>query len=487
MNERELSLIKIIGAAFSDEIKALDAKHTEKIISLENSLNQAKEIISVLDNKCASLAADIKAAESATDIKIGDAIKAAITVIETPELPDVAAMVKDAVAAIELPIAPELPDVAAMVKDAVAAIELPAAPELPDVAAIVKDAVAAIELPAAPELPDVAAMVKDAVTVSVKEAVSAIELPKPEAVDLEALAEKAAALVEVPAAPELSDVAAMVKDAVAVSVNDAVSAIEIPEPEAVDLEALAEKAAALVEVPAAPELPDVCGIVAEALTDAMSAIELPKAPELPDIPALVADAVSSVSLPQPEAIDLEALAAKAAALVEMPAAPELPDVAALISEAVSKIEIPQPVNGIDGKDAAALEILPEIDQSKSYKRGTWAAHEGGLWRTFEKSLGMRGWECVVNGQANTAIKCSPDMRTITIAVTHSDGSIHEKHFDIPTVIYRELYKAGNTYSPGDAVTWGGSLWICTEKTADKPGEPDSNGWRLAVKKGRDGK
>ncbi|MFO3698994.1 phage gp6-like head-tail connector protein, partial [Enterobacter huaxiensis] len=283
-----------------------------------------------------------------------------------------------------------------------------AAPELPDVAALVKDAVAAIELPAAPELPDVAAMVKDAV--------------------------------------------------------------------------------AAIELPAAPELPDVCGIVAEALTDAMGAIELPKAPELPDISALITEAVAAVKLPEPEAVDLDAVAAKAAAMITPPAAPELPDVAALVKAAVA--EIPKPEDGKpgdNGKDAADLEILPEIDNAKSYPRGTWAAHEGGLWRTYEKSHGMRGWECVVNGQSNTAIKCSDDMRTVTIAVTHSDGRISEKHFDIPAIIYRELYKAGNVYCPGDAVTWGGSLWICTEKTADRPGDLHAQGWRLAVKKGRDGK
>ena len=53
-------------------------------------------------------------------------------------------------------------------------------------------------------------------------------------------------------------------------------------------------------------------------------------------------------------------------------------------------------------------------------------------------------------------------------------------------IDRGVFKAGETYQPGDCVTWGGSSWIAQKETAEKPDGPDS-GWRLAVKKGRDGK
>lgn len=61
---------------------------------------------------------------------------------------------------------------------------------------------------------------------------------------------------------------------------------------------------------------------------------------------------------------------------------------------------------------------------------------------------------------------------------------------IPGVLtYREVFKAGVKYEAGDAVTWAGSLWIATEATSAKPGEMslESRAWRLAVKKGSDGK
>lgn len=51
---------------------------------------------------------------------------------------------------------------------------------------------------------------------------------------------------------------------------------------------------------------------------------------------------------------------------------------------------------------------------------------------------------------------------------------------------RGVFKSGQTYQRGDTVTWGGSLWIAQVETGMKPDATDS-GWRLAVRKGRDGK
>jgi hypothetical protein len=78
-----------------------------------------------------------------------------------------------------------------------------------------------------------------------------------------------------------------------------------------------------------------------------------------------------------------------------------------------------------------------------------------------------------------------DDRTIELSFRRGED---EKAFTLkwPTVIDRGVYKAGETYEPGDAVTWGGSLWIAQKQTDAKPDTPES-GFRLAVKRGRDGK
>ncbi|STI65202.1 putative portal protein [Escherichia coli] len=51
------------------------------------------------------------------------------------------------------------------------------------------------------------------------------------------------------------------------------------------------------------------------------------------------------------------------------------------------------------------------------------------------------------------------------------------------MLYRGVFRAGETYHPGDTVTWGGSLWHCNSMTGDKPGEAHSSAWTLAANVG----
>jgi hypothetical protein len=58
-------------------------------------------------------------------------------------------------------------------------------------------------------------------------------------------------------------------------------------------------------------------------------------------------------------------------------------------------------------------------------------------------------------------------------------------FEVPAVIDRGVYRDGAVYKTGDGVTWAGSYWIAQKETSAKPDSGD--GFRLAVKRGRDGK
>lgn len=61
-----------------------------------------------------------------------------------------------------------------------------------------------------------------------------------------------------------------------------------------------------------------------------------------------------------------------------------------------------------------------------------------------------------------------------------------KSVTLPCIIDRGIFKAESEYLRGDAVTFGGCLWIAQKDAPEgKPG--DGEGWRLAVKKGRDGR
>lgn len=506
MNERDLQILAAVGETLKDALAQRDTLMAEKLKGATDRVDLALQNIGLsVEKAVGDMATQLRAA-------VDEQVKTAVGAIQLPDFND---MLAKAVGALEMPKAPELPDINAMVHEAVEAS--------------VSKSVAQIKLPEPETLPDIKAMVSAEVAL--------IELPQPEKVDLDELALKAAELVT-PVQPEpLPDVAAMIGEAV----TKAVASIEIPQPVEVNLDDLAEKAAGLIVVPKAPELPDIESMVGSAVKTAVDAIDLPQ-PETPDLEAVAAlvkvPDVDLAALAKAAAdlipvaevkVDIEAIAKSAAALIPAPEIaftqadldaisataavkaagqvtipvdalekaakdavaaielPQAPDFSAMLKAAMAEVELPQPTPGKDGLDALQLEVLPEIDASKSYPRGTYASHEGGLWRTYEKSHGMRGWECVMNGVARTEIKASDDLRTVTFVNTLSDGTITEKHFDVPVVIDRGVFKHGNTYKTGDAVTWGGSLWIAQEPTADKPGEPAAKGWRLAVKKGRDAK
>jgi len=78
-----------------------------------------------------------------------------------------------------------------------------------------------------------------------------------------------------------------------------------------------------------------------------------------------------------------------------------------------------------------------------------------------------------------------DGRTIVLRFVRGD-EVKEVEAQFPAILYRGIYREDTGYDAGDAVTWGGSLWIALRDTRSKPGEASSD-WRLAVKKGRDGK
>jgi integrin beta 3 len=76
-------------------------------------------------------------------------------------------------------------------------------------------------------------------------------------------------------------------------------------------------------------------------------------------------------------------------------------------------------------------------------------------------------------------------RGFTFRFAKSDR-VKEFPFTVPVMIYRGVFKEGETYQRGDTCTWGGSLWHCDADTADKP-DGQQKHWTLAAKRGRDGK
>ncbi|EAV2089793.1 phage gp6-like head-tail connector protein [Salmonella enterica subsp. enterica serovar Johannesburg] len=262
-------------------------------------------------------------------------------------------------------------------------------------------------------------------------------------------------------------------------------------------EKLSRLAKQIEEISNAPD-PDIESMVKAAIAH----LPASTAPELPDIAAMVSKAVAAIPAPRdgksvtPE--DLQPMIQELVrnAVAEIPAPKDGKDfdpsmlkqlVEQAVSDAVSAMPAAEPgKDGADGRDALTLEVLPFIDEEKSYPRGSYATHNGGLWRAYEKTHGMRGWECLVDGLASIDVQQS-EQRCFTLTVNRTSGAIETKSFDVPVMIYQGVFKSGQEYLPGDTVTWGGSLWHCDEQTQDKPGETGSKGWTLAAKRGRDGR
>ena len=164
---------------------------------------------------------------------------------------------------------------------------------------------------------------------------------------------------------------------------------------------------------------------------------------------------------------------------------DLPTVELMVEEAIIRAleAIEMPKDGADGKDALDIDLLPRIDTEKSYPRGTWAMHQGGLWRSHATTDQMRGWECVINGQ-HDAYAEQKDVRNYEFVTVFSDGTENRKRMALPTMIYQGVWKAGS-YQKGDTVTCSGSLWHCDEDTDTRPGEAQKS-WTLVAKRGRDG-
>lgn len=280
------------------------------------------------------------------------------------------------------------------------------------------------------------------------------ELPEPVAPDLEAIA----ALVVVPEPERGKDAEPVNLEALA---KAAAALVVVPEPipgkdAEVDLDALAKAAAALVVVPV-------------------------------DLDTLAIKAASLIPLPKDgepgkdaEPADLKAIAA----LVEVPKAQEI-DLKSLAIEAAAMVPVPEAKHPQDGRDALHLEILPAIDEAKTYARNTYAKHDGGLWRTFEQSSGMRGWECIVEGLKAVSVEQTGD-REFSVTLAKSSGAEVVQKIAMPIQIYKGVHRDGEAYDQHDNVTWAGSQWTSTKAgNTDKPGSSDA--WTLVVKAGRNGK
>lgn len=193
---------------------------------------------------------------------------------------------------------------------------------------------------------------------------------------------------------------------------------------------------------------------------------LPPTPELPDFGCMVAEAVAALPPPQD---------GKSVTVDEL--RPVVDDVVANAIKAIPAAEDGEPGNDGVGLAGAMIDrdgnLVVTLSNGETKELGIIVGEDGDPGKPGADGLGFDDLDVVHDGA-----------RGFTFRFARGD-QVKEFPFTLPVVLDKGVYKAADDYEPGDGVTYGGSFWIAQEKTQEKP--DSGKGWRLAVKRGRDGK
>ncbi|MGV8406698.1 hypothetical protein ACV33P_15745 [Pseudomonas aeruginosa] len=277
--------------------------------------------------------------------------------------------------------------------------------------------------------------------------------------------EKALSAQTIPSADEVAariDLGALAKSA----------AEMVPPPKDADMEALKEHLSELVKAIPAPSdgqsvtVEDVAPLIREEVAKAVAEVPPAKDGEsvtVDDVRPILADLVGKAvaDLPPPapgKDADMEALRAHLGDLVkgiQLPTVPTIDEVAATFERRFSDLTLSWERQARETFDKAA-------DRMPIPKDGRDALPL----ESFDLALGEDG-------------------RTVTVKMQAGDVVV-EKSVKIASVIDRGVFSAEKSYEQGDGTTYGGCYWIA-QKDAPEGVPGGSADWRLAVKKGRDGK
>lgn len=303
---------------------------------------------------------------------------------------------------------------------------------------------------------------------------------------------------------------------------------------------LAKMRATLDAIQPAPELPDVAGMIEQAV----AAIPAPLGEE--SVKAMIAESIAAIPAPEPvepptldpsdeqirawagrvaEVINLpvpkdgksvtlddvrpmmEELVATAVAAIPAPKGITVDDVRPLIEETLAAWPKPQ-----DGKSVTADDVRPMMEEMvskavaaipvpKDGKDGVGMAggiidRDGHLNFTMtDGTLRDLGKVCGKDGEPGKpgadgfgyedfTEELAEDGRTIIKRYIKGER-VKEFRHTFSVVLYQGVWKEGTEYQTGDSVTFNGSQFIAQCPTTAKP--ETSKDWQLSVKRGRDGK
>jgi hypothetical protein len=160
------------------------------------------------------------------------------------------------------------------------------------------------------------------------------------------------------------------------------------------------------------------------------------------------------------------------------------DVEKLMADVLAKIPTPQNgkdgANGIDGKDAVVdvekitLDVLSRVPPPRDGRDGVSVRGEKG-----EPGADGKDGEVIVGVHTEQR-----SAREYELVIKTSAGE-YRAPVSVPAILDAGVHRSGQSYVKGDGVTHGGNFWIAQRDNNELPGKSDA--WRLAVRKGRDGK
>jgi hypothetical protein len=162
------------------------------------------------------------------------------------------------------------------------------------------------------------------------------------------------------------------------------------------------------------------------------------------------------------------------------------DVKPMIMEYLKAIPVPK--DGEPGKSVTIDEVRNMLSDTYASQQNAWAldferrAHDV-LHRAIDKIPAPKDG---ADGFSLDDLQIEDDGEgTLTLRFVRGD-LVRERTVRIPSLSDRGVFREGTAYRKGDGVSFGGSFWIAQKDAPEgKPGtSPD---WRLAVKKGRDGR
>lgn len=255
----------------------------------------------------------------------------------------------------------------------------------------------------------------------------------------------------------------------------------------------------------------------EVLRATVNAIEIPTIPELPQLPdigglvsAAVADAIKALPAPVDVSDVMPALEKQVSEFLSAIPAPQdgasvtIDDVVPLVAAEVEKrvSELPRPRDGRDGLDVKEMfraeggKLVAVMSDGTTRDLGVFVGKDGqdADMAAIERSIAEKvdAIPRPKDGKDGFSLKhfdadLMEDGRTVVLKFQDGSDTGYSVELGIPAMIYRGVFKEGQTYEKGDTVTWGGSLWHCDEaQTVAKPDGAEKH-WTLAAKKGRDGR